>query len=268
MVSLNEYRKLELQQLAEAISLENHPNDLFLPHTVAINNKISYSFGNYENAFDGLLEHRFGKFHIYLNIARVANSNHPRMRFTFAHELGHYFIDEHRNALKNGKAPSHPSFNSLISKNATESEADYFASCLLMPSSKFKSFCRKKPLSGKLIEDLSSYFQTSTSSVIFRYLELSLFPMMIVMIKAGSIEWKMATSDFKYRYLSSRVNKIPPNTAAGDFFLKGKKYPTEEIVFADDWYSDYYRIKDEQFYEKCYYLLKDRVMSVIWKKEK
>jgi Zn-dependent peptidase ImmA (M78 family) len=268
MIHLSEYRKLELQQLAEAISLEYHPNGIFRPDTVAADNKISHSFGNYENAFDGLLEHRFGKFHIYLNIDRVPDTEHPRMRFTFAHELAHYFIDEHRNSLKNGKVPSHPSFNSLIAKNVVEREADYFASCLLLPSVKVRNYCHRKPLSSKLIDDLSNHFRTSTSSVVFRYLELSLFPMMVIMTKLGIIEWKIATPDFKYKYLVSKLNKVPPTTAAGEYFLKGTRYRTEEIVFAEDWYSDYYRIKDEQFYEKCYYLPGDKVMSVIWKKEK
>src|SRR4051812_29011550 len=99
MMNPSDYRRLELKELAESISVEYFPNELFVPGIVATDNHISYSYGNYEDAFDGLLEHRFGKFHIYLNVDRVER-NHPRMRYTFSHELAHYFIDEHRNALK------------------------------------------------------------------------------------------------------------------------------------------------------------------------
>lgn len=267
MVTLSEYRKLELQELAEAISMEYATNSVLQPEIVATDNKITYSYGAYQNAFDGLLEHKTGRFHIYLNTDRIPK-DHPRMRFTFSHELGHYFIDEHRNALKSGKVPSHPSFNAVISKTLVEREADHFAACLLMPSSRVRKFCLKKPLSSKLIADLSEYFQTSTSSVLFRYMELSLFPMMMVMCSGGKVDWKLQTSDFKYKYLAGNGKLIPPSTAAGEFFQKGVKYDSEEIVFADEWFSDFGRIRDEAFYEKCYYLTSSRVLSLLWKKER
>ena len=231
-------------------------------------NGITYSYGHYEQAFDGLLQHRFGKFHIFLNLDRHTGIETPRMRFTFSHEIGHYFIDEHRNAFKSGKVKEHPSFNSLVARNPAEKEADYFASCLLMPAVKFKEFCRRKPLNSKLIEDLSKHFQCSISSVIFPYLDLSLFPMIIVMSKDGKIQWGWPINDFKYRFFRKDGTPVPVNTAAEEFFSKGKQYKTEEIVFTDDWFLDLYRIKDEQFWGKCYYLPGNKVMSVIWKKER
>jgi len=137
-----------------------------------------------------------------------------------------------------------------------------------MPASKVREFCHRKPLSSKLIDDLSKHFQCSTSAVIFRYLDLSLFPMLVVMLKNGKVQWNWATNDFKYKFLHKKGARLPVNTAAEEFFSKGKLYKTEKIVFADDWFLDLSRIKDEQFWEKCYYLPGDKVMSVIWKKER
>lgn len=266
MITSSQYRKRELQELAEAISIEYFPNEIFDPTHVASYNQITFSFGNYEDAFDGLLEHRFGKFHIYLNINRVPDPHHPRMRYTFCHELAHYFIDEHRNALKFGNVSPHPSFGKLMSDNLVEREADFFASCLLMPSVKVLSFCRKKPLSSSLISSMANNFGASHSAAIFRYFDLSLFPMLIVMSRAGKIVWKMATSDFKYKYIANN-GSVPVNSAAWEFFSSGTRYESEEIVYAGDWFSDYNRIKEEQFFEKCYYLRQNKVMSLIWKIE-
>lgn len=61
--------------------------------------------------------------------------NEGRRNFTIAHELGHYFLCHE---LKNGQC-----FDSNILEDSTavdviEREANYFASCLLMPESKIK----------------------------------------------------------------------------------------------------------------------------------
>lgn len=61
--------------------------------------------------------------------------NEGRRHFTIAHELGHYFLCHE---LKNGQC-----FDTNILEDGTaidtiEREANYFASCLLMPESKIK----------------------------------------------------------------------------------------------------------------------------------
>ena len=64
---------------------------------------------------------------------------------TFVHELGHFLIDEHRNALMLGLSPSHPSFTNFSSDNEVELEADFFASSLLIPKSRLlKDLYRRK----------------------------------------------------------------------------------------------------------------------------
>jgi Zn-dependent peptidase ImmA (M78 family) len=268
MVRPIEYREMELQQLAEAVSLEYFPSGKFDPENVARQIGVTWSYGHYAQAFDGLLQHRYGRFHIFLNLDRQRDRNTPRMRYTFCHELAHYFVDEHRNPLKNGHVVSHASFNALEAHNIAEKEADFFASCLLMPSKKFRGFCHRRPISSKLIEDLAKEFGASISAVILRYIYLSLSPVLIVMSKDGKMEWKSATKDFKYWGLPSKYSALPVNTAAYEFFSHGKQYQTEEIVFADDWFTDQYKIKDERFMEKCYYMPNNKVLSLIWKKEK
>ncbi|MFT3704777.1 MAG: ImmA/IrrE family metallo-endopeptidase [Agriterribacter sp.] len=259
---------MELQQLADSISLDYSSSGAFNPEMVARQLGITYSFGHYGNHFDGLLQHKYGRFHIFLNLDRQENTTGARMRYTFCHELAHYFIDEHRNALKNGQVVAHASFNRLVAHNIAEREADFFAACLLMPSKRFRNFCTRRPISSKLIGDLAKEFGASLSAVVFRYFYLSLSPILIVLSKESKILWKFYSPDFKYRGIPAKDAAVPFNTVAYEFFSTGKEYQSEEIVFADDWFTDERRVKDEQFVEKCYYLPGKKVMSVIWKKEK
>ena len=145
------------------------------------------------------------------------------MRYTFGHELGHYFIDEHRNAIRTGRVKEHPSFNPPDTRNQAEKEADYFASCLLMPEKKLRAFCHKRPLSGTLLADIAKHFQVSIPAVCYKYLEISLFPMAMVMSQNGAVLWHQATADFKYQWFPKRNATLPPNTAAREYFEKDRK---------------------------------------------
>ena len=269
MNKLSEYRKKELSDLADSttenITYKNYVN----PEFIAKNEKITFSYGNYKNSFDGLIQHKFGKFHIFINTDTVGERNTPRARFTFGHELGHYYIDEHRNALKKGKVPSHPSFNKLISKNLAEREADFFSSCLLMPSRNFIKLNSGKPLSGKQIEQLSSLFKTSLLATLFRYFELNIFPMFIVCSKDSKISWYFSSKDFNYRYPPKYNTSVPSSSVAGEFFYDNKIYNSEEIIYPDDWFFDYDMNKNQELLEKCYYLKSlNKVISMVWINER
>ncbi|MGD0582293.1 MAG: ImmA/IrrE family metallo-endopeptidase [Bacteroidales bacterium] len=265
--NLNEYRKEELSDLAESI-IDNYFGDRFIePEVIARANNITYSYGNYKNAFDGLLQHKFGRFHIFINSYRSGLRENPRARFTFGHELGHFYIDEHRNPLKSGKVMSHPSFNLLLQENFAEKEADFFSSCLLMPTTRFRKSCLKNPLSGKLLEKLSNEYQTSVSATIFRYFELNLYPMFIVCCKDAIVKWYFRSVDFKYKYPPAIGSEVPHSSVAGEYFYSNKEYLSEEIIFPDDWFSDFKMDKTQQIFEKCYYIKHNNsVISLIWNK--
>ncbi len=265
---LREYRKEELSDLAESI-IENYIGDDFIePEIIANVNRVTFSYGNYRDAFDGLIQHKFGRFHIFINSNRSGFKTNPRARFTFGHELGHFYIDEHRNALKKGKVLSHPSFNLLLPKNLAEKEADFFSSCLLMPSKRFRKQCIKRPLSGKLIDSLSNHFQTSISATIFRYFELRLFPMFMVCCKDSKVKWYFRSEDFLYNYPPKYGAPVPNSSVAGEFFYNQREYSTEEIIYPDDWFTDFKMNKRQPLFEKCYYLKStNSVISLVWVKE-
>src|SRR3712207_1573152 len=119
-------RALDIAELAEEVADTHCPGSRVDPVKIIEANGITFSFGRYANAFDGLLEYQDGRFHIYSNLDRVEDRDGTRARFTLGHELGHFYINEHRNALKKGLAPSHPSFCEYTSTHLVEREADHF----------------------------------------------------------------------------------------------------------------------------------------------
>lgn len=156
------------------------------------------SYGDYGNAFDGLLEHKNATFHIYCNTARGQPCNSPRARFTIAHELGHLFIDEHRNALLSGKPP-HFSFTEHPADNPVEVEANLFSANLLMPAQEFRKVLpgARPGLAG--IIDLASTFAVSIQSAARRYITQSKKPCAIVMFPEGGKRWWNTSPELKLR---------------------------------------------------------------------
>jgi hypothetical protein len=150
---------------------------------------ITLSTDDYGEAFDGLLEHRSGRFHIYCNVHDRWYLGTPRVRFTLAHELGHYFIDEHRNALASGQVPSHPSFIDKGGESVIEAEANTFASYLLMPQHDFKFHANEKPTGLQHLLDLSSTFHTSAQATAIRYVDDCVLPCAAVMFRPGKRPW-------------------------------------------------------------------------------
>ncbi len=93
-------------------------------------------------------------------------------RFSVAHELGHYFLDGHPEAvLANG---FHQSQGGFGSRNRHEQEADIFAACLLMPREHVRALLRRTSCRGlAAIEELADLAKVSLSAAAFRYAELA-----------------------------------------------------------------------------------------------
>ena len=264
---LSRKREIELSELAESIAGFYCPNGIIAPENIADKIGITYCHGDYGNAFDGLIEQESGHFHIYINIRNYA-ANSARSRFTFAHELGHYFIDEHRQALLNGKTPSHPSFTNFASKNPVEFEADFFASSLLLPESRIKKDCFKKPFNFKLIEELKMKYQTSITATVLKLMTIDKHPIMLVCSIAGKIKWFRYSHDFPYKWLKKPWSTVPKYTLAGVYFSKKEKFDEELPVTANEWFENVWdRDIDRPFFEKCIYSDKNNfVLSIIWEK--
>ena len=150
---------------------------------------------DFGNRFDGQLEFdRVSREFLMLvnskyDAAWTQKGHHPRMRFSVAHELGHYFLDHHRARLLRGGHP-HPSHADFTSDLMLEREADHFASALLMPLDQFKGRAKRFSTGLPAMRGLADYFGTSLTSAAIRYVSANLAPVVVIKWNPDGFGWK------------------------------------------------------------------------------
>ena len=164
----------DIAELAEGIGNCFLYEDKVNLEMIAESENISFIKGNYGNHFLGQLVHYSNKFYIILNLDQLANCESGRIRFTIAHELGHYFIDEHRVKLKNGISLSFKEDSDSYKNKKMEFAANHFAAHLLMPKNHFIEQIKDLESGISGILTLKTKYETSIESTIYHYLKLNL----------------------------------------------------------------------------------------------
>ena len=140
----------------------------------------------------------------------------PRCRFTLCHELGHFFIDDHRLALKSGITPKHKSKCDYLSNNPVEIQADFFASSLMLPRSRVTSLAKKSGVGLDAILKIAEQFQSSITATCIRYASLELTESIVVKWDDSSVTWKKISDSVwqkGYRKIVGSLNKLPEDCA-------------------------------------------------------
>lgn len=157
---------------------------------------LTWSQGSYGASFDGLIEYDGLDFHIYINGDRCCRFDIGRGVFTLCHELGHYYIDEHRLWLKAHPNRSHCSilFRPAHQERPHEREADIFASNLMLPATAFRQRVHAPAPGAEAIIEAAAHFRTSLTSTAIRFCELEPFPCAIIRwTEAGVCQWVRAS---------------------------------------------------------------------------
>lgn len=215
-------RELEIIEIADLVGQTHSPGEFVCPKKILAAEQLKYSVGAYGlKTFDGMIEFRNDRFFIYCNSDRGNHPDQPRGRFTLGHELGHFYIPEHNQALRNG-APRHQSKCGLFDgQQVTEElEADLFAAHLLMPPSRFDQAMRKvaglSPL--RAILALKDIFRTSILATAIRYAPHC--PEIVALMKWNddALAWKRIQSEYFLRYQYRRWKldfplKLPKESA-------------------------------------------------------
>ena len=174
------------------------------PEQILHEQEITLSFGRYGEYFDGMLHHDAGRFHVYCNEERCGARTDGRTRFTLSHELGHFTIPEHHAALRSGVAPHHPSFcNKSNAAYYVEEEADFFASRLLMPQSRFNDAVRRSGWEGLAnLRKAANVMGTSLQSTARRFMDSDEHPCAFVVWREGREPWSGVSMAFRRRGLT------------------------------------------------------------------
>jgi Zn-dependent peptidase ImmA (M78 family) len=168
-----------IKNLAEFIALA-YPGIITPLEKIIEDEEVEIFYDSYGDTFDGMTIYDSPSFYLHINTFRGNKVGTTRARFTIAHELGHYFLDSHRIGLMRGLLQPHLSRNNEESYSRIEREADYFASCLLMPETRFKSFVQGRKFNFQLLRDVSAHFHVSLTAAAIRFSAIGNHSIMIV----------------------------------------------------------------------------------------
>jgi Zn-dependent peptidase ImmA (M78 family) len=193
-----------------------------------------------------------------------------KKRFVIAHELGHF--EMHRNLLH-----VHNDTDATLEyfKNGhQETEANEFASELLMPEALFKKECMGKKFSPELLRHLSERFKTSITSTAYKYFELGLHPICLFYSYNNQVKYWKRPEGYPH-FINDRTKLAPPeDSVAAEFFDKGKIYSSlhsKQQIWKSTWFELKYWENDNnfKFYEYCIITPKyNTVLSIVWEELK
>src|SRR5579863_5577648 len=165
-------------------------------------------------------------------------------RFTVAHELGHYFLPGHIEALFGNGRQCHYSQSGFTSDDKYEREADSFAAGLLMPKVLFKPVCSKSGQGLDAIQILADLCVTSLTATAIRFAKLSDEPVAIVCSMGDRIQFTFMSKPLQDMRGLTWIRKnsgIPSGSATATFnkkddnIRKGKRVSSTTTL--DTWFD-------------------------------
>ncbi len=204
---LTEFNEPEdyVRELRKMLGIEEQLVD---PFQVAENLGIKVREDHFKG-FEGALIKSGRKVLILLN----ETLNRKRKAFVVAHELGHWYMVEHKDKDYTCTAIGKYSSNELL-----EQEADRFAAELLMPRRIFQQIMEDKTPSLAAITDIADQFNVSMQAAAIKYTQLTGISCAVILTEAGIIKWFSKSYPFKY-FINIKV-PVPEKTLARQFYIK------------------------------------------------
>ena len=115
--------------------------------------------------------------------------------FTVAHELGHYFIEDHPAAILS--TGQHYSRSGYISKDRYEEEADAFATELLMPWKLIEPVITARKGGFGTIKAIADNCESSLLASAVRYAQVTKECVAVIVSHLGAVEFMTASESFK-----------------------------------------------------------------------
>jgi hypothetical protein len=139
-------------------------------------------------------------------------------KFSIGHELGHYCIDGHTDALlRKGVHYSHAGF---VSSDPYEQEADYFSAALLMPERAFQKELDRHVAGLACVEALRKACETSLTATAIRYSQLTRDGIAVILSTGKAIDYCFMSDGLKEAKGISWIRKgtpVPEGTVTASF---------------------------------------------------
>lgn len=169
--------------------------------------------------------------------------NEPFQRYSVAHELGHYFLPGHPEAVFDARG-IHESRAQFVSKDRYEMEADGFAAGLLMPRQQFFPALERAGQGLAAVEELAGLCKTSLHATGIRFAQCTRDMVAVVVSTGNCIDHCFMSEALKgvdgIDWLRKR-ELLPRNSATHDFNQNDANVRTaqrvEESSNLQDWFG-------------------------------
>ena len=141
-----------------------------------------------------------------------------RIRFTQAHELGHYLI--HRLKQEQFECSQADMVHWGPEMRSIEAEADDFASNLLMPMKQFRACTSTSDIDFDILADASNKFGVSLTATALRWIRSTEQSAVLILSRDGFMDWAIssdkARSNGAFYKTKGRVVELPSGSIAAD----------------------------------------------------
>lgn len=139
--------------------------------------------------------------------------------FSVAHELGHYFMPGHIDAVLDDRG-IHESHAGFSSDDKYEIEADHFAAALLMPESLFTTAVNTAGEGLSAVETLAALCVTSLTATAIRYTQCTDDAVAVVISTGKRVKYCFMSKALQEIAGINRISKgeqLPPGTPTAEF---------------------------------------------------
>lgn len=189
---LSSTRKQEINAYADMV-LDMHPQSdrAFDWASVCKKENIRVFFEYFPEDLDALIVYRKQRYTIFVNTKNLADMPEYRVNFSICHELGHYFLPEHRYKLEREGMMQQQLRSETTVRSVEEREADVMASCLMMPSQLIEADFAAQPFTPPFILEVANRYKVSRDACLMRYVEFGPSPIMLVYSENGRTDQKV-----------------------------------------------------------------------------
>lgn len=164
-------------------------------------------------------------------------------RFSIAHELGHFHLEGHVEAVI--KMGAHISRAGFGSDDPYEREADLFAASLLMPEDAFRKATRSAGSGLDAVRQLATLARTSLTATAFRFQELTRDAVAVVQATDGAIDVCFYSERFKglgRLPFFKRGTILPHGAATKEFHRNSENVRSGRTMEDETRFSDWFGI--------------------------
>jgi uncharacterized protein DUF955 len=201
--------ELVAERVLAALEIKRVPVDVF---DIANRERIELCPTTGDEDFFGRLEFHPSVNRFLLFYPASYPHDNGRLRYSIAHELGHYYLSHHQESLRKGNA--HSSEPGFICQKELEREADEFAAGLLIPKPELdRRLSTRSFMTLREITALATDCQSSVESAAIRYAKFTTDRCVVVVSRFGKIHYSVASDEGRRFWRSPAFGTpVPPGS--------------------------------------------------------